>query len=110
MIVTFKHITYRRKITSSKVILCVRHVRRAWTKNVNWLVRCPNKAKAIFKDLGDIMKFCSNDDVTSAIDGFFSKYADKKNFLDSFHKNWISVDKICKCAYSCMYSLFLYLL
>ena len=64
----------------------------------------------MFKDLGDIIKFCSNDDVTDAIDGFFSKYADEENFLDYFQKNWVFGDKICKSAYSCLYFLFLYLL
>ena len=77
---------------------------------MNQLARCPNKAKEMFKDLDDIMKFCSNDDVTNAIDVFFSKYADMENFLDYFHKNWVSGDTICKCAYSYLYSLFLYLL
>ena len=61
---------------------------------MNRLVRFPNKAKAMFKDLGDIMKFCSNDDVNSAIDRFFRKYADEENFLDYFNKIWIFGDKI----------------
>ena len=61
----------------------------------------------MFKDLGDIMKVCSNDDVIDAIDEFFSKYVDAKNLLDYFH-NFIFGDKICKCTYSSLYFLFLY--
>ena len=102
------HIIYGRKITHSKVILCVWHVRMAWVKNVNQLVPNPNRAKEMFKELGDIMKYCSNDDVTDAIEGFFNKYADEENFLDYFHKNWVSRDKLYKCAYSCLYLLFFF--
>ena len=88
------NIIYGRKITHSKVILCVWHVSRAWVKNVNWLVPNPNRAKLMLKELGDIMKYCSNDDVTDAIEVFFNKYADEENFLAYFHKNWVSGDKL----------------
>jgi len=91
--VTFMNIIYGRKITHSKFILCVWHIQRAWIKNVNQLVPNPNRAKAMFKELGDIMKYCSNDDVTYAIEGFSNKYADEKKFLDYFQTNWVSGDK-----------------
>ena len=100
------HIIYGRKITHSKVILCVWHVRRAWVKNVNQLVPNPNRVKEMFKELGDIMKYSSNDDVTDAIEGFFNKYADEEKFFDYFQKNWVSSDKLCKCTYSCLYFCF----
>jgi len=100
------HIIYGRKITHSKVILCVWHVRRAWVKNMNRLVPNPDRAKLMLKELGDIMKYCSNDDVTYAIEGFSNKYVDEKKFLDYFQTNWVSGDKICKCAYSCLYLSF----
>lgn len=100
------HIIYGRKITHSKVILCVWHVRRAWVKNMNRLVPNPDRAKLMLKELGDIMKYCSNDDVTYAIEGFSNKYADEKKFLDYFQTNWVSGDKLCKCAYSCLYLSF----
>ena len=98
MDVTFKHITYGRKITRSKVILCVWHIRRAWIKIVNQFVPNPNREKAVFKELGDIIKYCSNDDVTNAIEVFFNKYTDEEKFLDYFHKNWVFGDKLCKCT------------
>ena len=56
----------------------------------------------MLNELGDIMKYCSNDDVTYAVEGFFNKYVDEEKFLDYFHKNWVSGDKICKCTYSCL--------
>ena len=64
----------------------------------------------MFKELGDIMKYCFNDDATDAIEVFFNKYAYEEKFLDYFHKNWVSGDKLCKCTYSYLYFLFLYLI
>ena len=52
------------------------------------------------------MKYCFNDDIADAIEGFFNKYADEEKSLDYFHKNWVSGDKLCKCAYSCLYLSF----
>ena len=84
-------------MTQCKVILCVWHVRRAWLKNVNNLATSPDMASAMFSKLGYIMKYCSNDDVTNAIQGFFNEFFDERKFLDYLHKNWVSSDKFCKC-------------
>ena len=55
-------------------------------------------ASAMFSKLaGYIMKYCSNDDVIAAIQGFFNEFVDERKFLDYLHKNWVSSDKFCKC-------------
>ena len=77
---------------------------------MNRLVPNPNRVKEMIKELGDIMKYCSNDDVIDSIEGFFNKYADEEKFLDYFHKNWVFGDKLCKCTYSCLYFLLLCLI
>ena len=84
-------------MTQCKVILCVWHVRRAWLKNVNNLATSPDMASAMFSKLGYIMKYCSNDDVTAAIEGFKDEFADESKFLDYLEKNWFSGDKFRKC-------------
>ena len=54
-------------------------------------------ASAMFSKLGYIMKYCSNDDVTAAIQGFFNEFVDEGKFLDYLDKNWVSGDKFRKC-------------
>ena len=54
-------------------------------------------ASAMFNKLGYIMKYCSNDDVTDAIQGFFNEFVDEGKFLDYLDKNWVSGDKFPKC-------------
>lgn len=83
-----------------EVILCVWHVRKAWLKNVNRLASSPEKGKEIFNELGHIMKNCLNDEVATAINGFFTKFANVAKFLDYFHKNWVASDKFSKCTYT----------
>ena len=68
---------------------------------MHWLVKNPEKANAMFKDLGFVMKYTSNDDVDEAINDFLSKFADEKTFLDYFKKNWVVGDKIRKWANCC---------
>ena len=79
------------------MILCIWHVRRAWLKNVNWLASSPEIASEMFNELGIIMKNCSNDEVSDAIDGFFNKFSNEEKFLDYFYKNWVAGDTIRKC-------------
>ena len=57
----------------------------------------PDMASAMFSKLGYIMKYCSNDDVTTAIEGFKDEFVDERKFLDYLNKNWFSDDKFCKC-------------
>jgi len=68
---------------------------------VHRLVKNPEKENEIFKDLGFIMKYTSNDDVDAAIHKFVSKFADEKTFLDYFHNNWVVGDKIRKWTNCC---------
>ena len=84
-------------MTQCEDILCVWHVRRAWLKNLNNLATSPDMASAIFSKLGYIMKYCSNNDVTVAIQGFFNEFVDEGKFLDYLNKNWVSSDKFHKC-------------
>ena len=88
------------------MILCIWHVRRAWLKNVNRLASSPEIASEMFNELGIIMKNCSNDEVTDAIDGFFIKFTNEKKFLDYFYKNWVDGDKIRKCKKFYLYFYF----
>ena len=57
----------------------------------------PDMESAMFSKLGYIMKYCSNDDVTAAIQGFFNEFVDEGKFLDYLDKNWVSNDKFRKC-------------
>ena len=50
----------------------------------------------MFSDLGLIMNYCSNVEVSTTINSFFNKFADEEKFLDYFHKNWVAGDNICK--------------
>ena len=50
----------------------------------------------MFSDLGLIMNYCSNVEVSTANNAFFNKFFDQENFLDYFHKNWVAGDNICK--------------
>ena len=84
-------------MTQCEVILCIWHVRRAWLKNVNNLATSPDMASAMFSKLGYIMKYCSNDDVTNAIQGFFNEFVDEGGFLGYLHKNWVVGDTFRKC-------------
>ena len=84
-------------MTQCKVILCVWNVRRAWLKNVNNLATSTDMESAMFSKLGYVMKYCSNDDVTAAIQGFFNEFVDEGKFLDYLNKNWVSDDKFRKC-------------
>ena len=83
-------------MTQCEVILCVWHVRRAWLKKVNNLATSPDMASAMFSKLGYIMKYCSNDDVTATIQGFFNEFVGEGKFLDYLNKNWFSDDKFRK--------------
>ena len=74
--------------------LCVWHVRRAWLKNVNRLTSNLEIAKERFSDLGLIMNYCSNVEVSNAINVFFNKFANEEKFLDYFHKNGVDGDNI----------------
>ena len=74
-------------MTQCEVILCVWNVRRAWLKNINNLATSTDMASAMFSKLGYIMKYCSNDDVTAAIQGFFNEFFDEGKFLDYLNKN-----------------------
>lgn len=65
------------------------------------LVKNPEKENEIFKDLGFIMKYTSNDDVDAAIHKFVSKFADEKTFLEYFHNTWVAGDKIRKWTNCC---------
>lgn len=65
------------------------------------LVKNPEKENEIFKDLGFIMKYTSNDDVDAAIHKFESKFADEKTFLEYFHNTWVAGDKIRKWTNCC---------
>ena len=58
------------------------------------------KEKEMFSDLGFLMRDCSNDEVRTAINALFNKFANEENLLDYFHKNWVVNDKICKFIYS----------
>jgi len=68
---------------------------------VHRLVKNPEKENEIFKDLGFIMKYTSNDDVDAAIHKFESKFVDEKTFLEYFHNTWVAGDKIRKWTNCC---------
>ena len=95
-----KWIKYGRKINRCGVIFCVWHVRRAWLKNFKRFSSTIEKGKEMFNDLGHIMKNCLNNEMTTTINGFFTKFAAEVNFLDYFHKNWIVSYKFSKFTYS----------
>ena len=84
-------------MTQCEFILCVWHVQREWIKNINNLATSLDMASEMFSNLVYIMKYCSNDDVTAAIQGFFNEFVDEGKFLDYLNKNWISSDKFPKC-------------
>ena len=56
----------------------------------------PEIEKEMFSDLHLIMNYCSNVEVSNAINAFFNKFADEEKFLDYFHKNWVIGDNIGK--------------